>query len=166
MVLILHAALLLATAATPSAVVQAFYDKYLAKADTRVLARAYFTPSFGRDYGRILDADACITRGVGFIDYDPFFGSQVEDLKAVAGRAMIAGSAATVPVVTTLKLSKPFPSRMTVKLQRGGGAWRIADFIDAEGNSFQSALTEDIARLHDPNARYSKAERACIDKLR
>ena len=156
---------LLVAATSPSALVQAFYDHYLAHARAEALAPTYFTPAFAHDYLLVVHAQQCAPR-FALIDYDPFFGAQVASIAAVAGAAAVTGDTASVPVKTTLALSKPFPSRMTVKLQRIGGVWLISDFVDTRGDGFRQGLRSMIVGLTDPRSRYSKAERACIDKLR
>ena len=156
-----HSALLALAVLSPSAVVQRFYTQYLAGTAPTSLAREYFTADFARDYLLIIKVQSCL-KGKTIIDYDPFFGSQVKNIAAVTGAVSIAGARATVVVKTTMELTKrPFNGLMTVALQRGSD-WQISDFIDKDGNSFQKALSADIAGYRRGNWPLSAPERACI----
>lgn len=160
-----HITLLLLVVLSPSALVQRFYAQYLTGTAPTSLAREYFTPEFARDYVLIIKVQNCL-KGKTIIDYDPFFGSQVKNVAAVAGAASISGARATVVVKTTMELTKrPFNGRMTVALLRGSD-WRISDFIDKKGNSFQKALSADIAGYQRGNWPLSAPERACISARR
>jgi hypothetical protein len=157
-----HAALLSVIALSPSAVVQRFYDRYLAGTASTTLAQQYFTPDFARSYIWIIDAQKCLKKTV-ILDFNPFFSSQVENLAAVAGTASVEGAIATVPVKTTLKLSHPFPGRMTVKLQRIDGEWLISDFLDKDGQGVAASFAK--GRSDYRQWKLSSSERACISAI-
>lgn len=122
-----------AVAEEPRAVVQAFYDAYMAQGESMNFERftrsqnARLEPALS---ALLLDiADNQPGEDEAWLDFDPFINAQMNAASLTVGRATIANGLASVPVACSYRVPGQEQPAVKVVLRPSGNTWRIANFV-------------------------------------
>lgn len=117
----------------PRAVVQAFYDAYMAQGEDMNFERftrsqsARLEPALS---ALLLDiADNQPGEDEAWLDFDPFINAQMNAASLTVGRATIANGLASVPVACSYRVPGQEQPAVKVVLRPSGNTWRIANFV-------------------------------------
>lgn len=122
-----------ALAQEPRAVVQAFYDGYMAQGEAMNFERftrsqaARLEPALS---ALLLDiADNQPGEDQAWLDFDPFINAQMNAATLTVGPAKIGGGLAKVQVSCSYMTPGPEQQAVVVILRPSGDTWRIANFV-------------------------------------